>query len=234
LRTSWGIRVFQSSSARRLKRSRKLADPVSESFDRNVARIQEIASTNPVEIFDKLAGIMLASRSVCVMGVRTAHAPALVLGQGLLHVRSSVFVVPEPSVDWYDVLKFFGKDDLLLAVSFPRYWRETIDALRYAREKGVSAVAITDVAVSPAAQEADFALLTGTDSTGFSLSYTGCFALIDALLASVARTAGKENAEALAELETIYEKADLFYHTRSTPRKAPAHRDPNDRKGGGP
>lgn len=219
------------STAKRLERSHELADPVTESFTRNEARMKEIARNNPVETFDKTANMIMSARSVCVMGVRTAHAPALVLGQALLHLRASVFVVPEPSVDWYDILKFFGKEDLHLAISFPRYWKETIEALRYARNRGATAVAITDNPVSPAAREADISLLTSTDSAGFSLSYTGCFAVIDALLAAVARRAGQQNAGILAELEAIYEKVDLFHRSEAQIRRGAASRGTEHGKG---
>lgn len=207
------------SGAGRLKRSLALADPVAESLDRNVARLNQIATVNPPAKFDTLADLILSARSICVMGVRSAHAPALELGQDLLYLRPSVFVVPEPAAEWFDVLKFFTKDDLLLTISFTRYWRVTIEAMQYARTKGIPVATITDMAVSPAAQAADVVLLTSTDSTSFALSYTGCSAIIDALLASVGKKAGRDNAGALSELEAIYARTNPFYGTGSAPGK---------------
>lgn len=201
------------SSLRRLSKSREITDPVTESLNRNTSRLREVVQANPVANFDRLADLILSARSVCVMGVRSAHAPALILGQDLMYLRPSVYVVPEPAVDWYDVLKFFTKEDLLLTISFTRYWRVTIDAMQYAREKGVPVGTITDLAVSPAAHNADVVLLTTTDSTSFALSYTGCSALIDALLASVGKKLSKENTGALAELEAIYKRSNPFYGT---------------------
>jgi DNA-binding MurR/RpiR family transcriptional regulator len=207
------------SGAGRLEKSLELADPVAASLERNVARLRQIAIANPACRFDSLADLLLSARSVCVMGMRSAHGPALVLGQDLLYLRPSVHVVPEPAADWYDILKFFTKEDLLLTVSFTRYWRMTIEAMEYAREKGIPVATITDMEVSPAAQAADIVLLTTTDSTSFALSYTGCSAVIDALLASVGRKVGRENAGALTELEAIYRRSDLFYGAKSVPAK---------------
>ena len=46
--------------------------------------------------------------------------------------------------------------DALLAFVLPRYPRETLDALRAARDAGLTVVAITDSPVSPAAESADW------------------------------------------------------------------------------
>lgn len=52
-------------------------------------------------------------------------------------------------------LNLLGPDDVLFAISFAPYAQETLDAVNYAKSKGIAVIAMTDSSVSPLAEHAD-------------------------------------------------------------------------------
>jgi DNA-binding MurR/RpiR family transcriptional regulator len=93
-----------------------------------------------------------------------------------------------------------GPDDLLIAMAFPRYVDDTIALARLARERGMKILALTDRPISPLVPLADVCLYVHVNRQVASTSNATVLALIEALVAAVARrTAGAvERAQALA------------------------------------
>lgn len=78
-----------------------------------------------------------------------------------------------------------GKDDVLLAVSLPRYSRDTASLARYARERGAWVLAVTDRPGAPLAAQADAVLLAPADHDVLSSCAVSVLAVIEALTTRV-------------------------------------------------
>lgn len=79
----------------------------------------------------------------------------------------------------------FGKPDLLIAIAFPRYIKDTVELARFAASRKVPLLAITDSHRSPLAGIANVALLAGANRQFASTSNASALALIEALVAAV-------------------------------------------------
>lgn len=90
-------------------------------------------------------------------------------------------------------------DDLVIAISVPRYSRATLDLAGFAKKRGASVLALTDGPTSPLAPISDVALFAPARSHLLPNSPTAIFALADALIAAVARER-PDAVEALKEL----------------------------------
>lgn len=77
-----------------------------------------------------------------------------------------------------------GRKDLVIAISFRRGLRQTVEGARQALERGASCVAITDSYVSPLARICQECFLARIESTSFGASYTAPIALVNAILAA--------------------------------------------------
>ena len=80
-----------------------------------------------------------------------------------------------------------GAKDAVIGIALPRYSKDTIDLLSYARERGATVIAITDSPASPAARQADIVFSVGADHGVLTSSGVAAYALIEALNAAVAR-----------------------------------------------
>ena len=84
------------------------------------------------------------------------------------------------------VTRTFGRKDLVLAISFRRGLRQTVEGLQLARRNGAYCVGITDTCVSPIAQFADEFFLSSVESGSFTASYVAPIALANVILVACA------------------------------------------------
>jgi DNA-binding MurR/RpiR family transcriptional regulator len=80
-----------------------------------------------------------------------------------------------------------GKGDVLVAISVPRYSRDTANLARYARERGAQVLAIIDSHAAPLANEADLRLLASAAHPMLPSSYVAVQLLCEALVGEVMR-----------------------------------------------
>ncbi|HME11769.1 MAG TPA: MurR/RpiR family transcriptional regulator [Candidatus Acidoferrum sp.] len=75
-----------------------------------------------------------------------------------------------------------GPQDLVVAISFRRGLRQTVEGAQLARKHGAYCVGITDTYLSPLARECHEVFLASIESTSFIASYTAPIALLNAML----------------------------------------------------
>src|SRR4029077_9961655 len=76
------------------------------------------------------------------------------------------------------------KQDLVLAISFRRGLRQTIEGVQQARAHGAYCVGISDTYLSPLSRECDELLLPSVESTSYGISMAAPMALLDAIIAA--------------------------------------------------
>lgn len=84
------------------------------------------------------------------------------------------------------LMRSVGRRDLVLAVSFRRGLRSTVEGLQEARRRGAFCVGISDSYVSPLAEASDSFFIASVRTPSFGNSYAAPIALINALLAGCA------------------------------------------------
>ena len=103
-----------------------------------------------------------------------------------------------------------GEDDVIIAISFPRYSKKIINAVDYAKHRGASVIAITDSAMSPIAQGASQVLLARSDMASFVDSLVAPLSIINAIIVAVSRAKQDELTERLRKLEEIWDEYDVY------------------------
>lgn len=82
-------------------------------------------------------------------------------------------------------LASFTAKDLVFAIAFPRYMRDTVDLTRAAKKKGLPILALTDTQASPLASLGDLTLYVRSRRTIGSTSDAAILAVLEALAAAV-------------------------------------------------
>ena len=103
-----------------------------------------------------------------------------------------------------------GEDDVLIAISFPRYSNRTVRAVQYAHSNGADVVALTDSAQSPLAPFADQLLTARSDMASFVDSLVAPLSIINAMVAAVSMSRHDEVAARLCRLEEIWDEYDIY------------------------
>ena len=102
---------------------------------------------------------------------------------------------------------------MFIGISFPRYARRTVRAMRFAKDRGATAVAITDSDLSPLCELADHTLMARSDMASFVDSLVAPLSLVNALLVAVSREKNDELAETLGRLEKIWDEYGVYQKT---------------------
>jgi DNA-binding MurR/RpiR family transcriptional regulator len=76
------------------------------------------------------------------------------------------------------------KRDVVIAISFQRGLRQTIEGTQQARAHGAYCIGISDTYLSPLARVCDEMFIASVETPSFSRSYTAPIALLDALIAT--------------------------------------------------
>ncbi|WP_031098747.1 MurR/RpiR family transcriptional regulator, partial [Streptomyces sp. NRRL S-15] len=138
----------------------------------NLRQLSELlADPAPVE----RAGRLLAgSRPLLVLGLRAASSQARGFGYFAAKVHPDVRVVDEGGSMLHDRIDGARRAgaSALMCFALPRYPREAVDALAYAREQGLTVVTVADSAFAPVAAHSDL-LIPAAVGTGLAFD-TAC------------------------------------------------------------
>ena len=109
------------------------------------------------------------------------------------------------------VVRAVTKKDLVLAISFRRGLRQTIEGARQARARGAYCIGISDTYVSPLARECNEVFLASIESTSFGASYAAPVALINALLAAVGQYRRPQTLALVKQIAEEQRKGSRWY-----------------------
>jgi RpiR family carbohydrate utilization transcriptional regulator len=90
---------------------------------------------------------------------------------------------PGPAVH---LVRSLGKEDVVIAISFRRGLRMTIEGIQQARKSGAYCIGVTDTYISPVARFSDEFFLAPIDTTSFGASYSAPLCLFAVLVLAIA------------------------------------------------
>ncbi len=172
-------------------RERLRADPatrgVGETFDAIRRQIALIDSDAIEEIVLRLAAQINQARTVYIMGFGLSANIAGLLFLGLQPFHPQMVLVVEAGgteVAAGNLMRIAG-DDLLIAITFPRYGRDPVNLTRYARDRKARVAVLTDSSASPLAAMADELVLVPSSHPVLSSSMVAALAVVETLVAAV-------------------------------------------------
>lgn len=108
----------------------------------------------------------------------------------------------------------FGKGDLVIAISFRKGLRQTIEGMRRARENGAYCVGITGTYVSSVANFADEFFVAPIESDSFADSYVAPMALVNLILVACANFKRERSVELLREVAEEQRSGYRWFETK--------------------
>ncbi|MDP3284041.1 MAG: MurR/RpiR family transcriptional regulator [Desulfobacterales bacterium] len=193
-----------------VKNIRTDGDILTRIIQEDIRNLSETLRDISLETFHKAVTDMKNARRIFVVGLRGAHAPALVLALYLRFLQKQASPVIPGYGDVWNTLHGMSSDDLVIGISFPRYTRLTIEILEYAKGNGARVGAITDSVISPLARNADWVLPVHSRLDSFIESFTAAMSLVNALLTELSVQNPEETKKALKERELLWQKKEIY------------------------
>lgn len=162
------------------------------------------------ELFGRVVEVISQGKALYVLGLRSAAPLAAFLAHYLRFIFDDVRLLGDLVSEAYETVARIQPEDVLIAVSFPRYSTRTLEIMRFAASQGVRVVGITDGSLSPLHEVSDLCLDARTDMTSFADSLAAPFSLMNALVAAL----GAGNREALernlSQMEQVWDTYRVY------------------------
>ena len=164
--------------------------------------------------FSKAVDVILGARHIYILGTRSSYFVAGYLNFYLHLLTGNVTLVQSNAAgEIFEQLLRIGPGDVMIAISFPRYSKVTMNTVKFAQDRGATIVAVTDNELSPVYQMADAALLAPSEMISFVDSMVAPLSLINALLVAIGYRMGKDVSKTFGELEDIWNEYGVFGRT---------------------
>ena len=161
--------------------------------------------------FENAVDKIIGAKRIYILGVRSSATLAGFLHYNLQMAFDNLTLVQTTSgSEMLEQIMRIDKDDVMIAISFPRYSKRIINAVEFAKDKGADVIALTDSNASPIAQSADQVLTASSDMASFVDSLVAPMSIINAIAVSVAKKKKEELTVRLKTLEEIWDEYDVY------------------------
>ncbi len=177
----------------------------------DIDKLREVVSEADRGEFDHVVERVMQARHIYILGVRSSSFVAGYLNFYMHLLFENVTLVQSNAAgEIFEQLFRIGPGDVMIAISFPRYSKVTMNTVKFARDRGATIIAVTDNELSPVYQMSDEALLAPCEMISFVDSMVAPLSLINALLVAMAYRMGTDVSATFAELEDIWNEYGVF------------------------
>ncbi len=177
---------------------------------KDIRNIQRTLDELDPKDFQNVIDTLLNAKNVYVLGLRSAAPLAQFFGYYLSFILPNVHVIGASVGHVLEDLVRIDKEDVLFAISFPRYSTRTIEAAKFASKRGASVIALTDSQKSPLASVSVHSLSAGSGMVFFADSLVAPMSVINALIVALGMQKRDEVFDQLNELESIWDATGAY------------------------
>lgn len=185
---------------------------VRDSLEQDLKNLQGLKNSLDVQRLVALAKRFYNARRIVLLAGDLAVQLAHYLEYQISLVGLPIFVANSAGRILH-LVRSVTKQDLLIAISFRRGLRQTIEGAQQARARGAYCVGISDTYVSPLAHECDELFLASIETTSFGASYAAPIALLNAMVATVGQYRLTHTLALAMEIAEEQRKGVRWYNT---------------------
>jgi len=183
------------------REKRSLPNRIKHSVEMDVRNVHDLyANLDTKKILGIARQINRAGR-ILVVGIDLAAALGWHLAYGLTALGLAAEAPVGSAGNVQRRIRTLNRKDLLIAISFGRCLRDTVEAVLRAKKQGVPTFGITDGERTPIAQTCDSCCLASVASPSFGGSYVAPMSLLGAILVAAAHTQTARSLEMLKQSE---------------------------------
>ncbi len=168
-----------------IKKDSTIAEHNRGSLEQDVKNLASLRHSLDYARIEAVAKRLSGARNILLLGGDLAASLVTYLEYQLNMLGLSVLMAGTTGRTVH-ITRNLTKKDVVIAISFRRGLRQTVEGMQRAKENGAYCIGITDTYISPLAQFADEFFLTSVESPSFGASYVAPVALMNILLLACA------------------------------------------------
>ncbi|WFD12140.1 MurR/RpiR family transcriptional regulator [Tepidibacter hydrothermalis] len=162
------------------------------------------------ESFQKGINKILKAKKIYIVGLRSSAAISEYLGFYLNIILDNVNIVSYGISDVFEQILKVTEDDLVIAISFPRYSKRTFELANYAKEQGASIISLTDSILAPVASISEEIIPVKSNMASFVDSLVAPLSVANAIIVAIGMRKKEEIKEYFDKLETIWKEYHVY------------------------
>lgn len=206
--------VKEISHSSDLEKAKKFKEPkenniVQVSLNKSYSNMLELLKNvdeQKIKLFSKK---ICTSRKKIVIANRSSYSAGHFLYFELKAIIPQVYFLSDYDHSYYDIFGDLNEKDVIIAISAPRYTKLTIAFAKYAVQKKIDVIAITDSPVSPLFSLSSICLFAPTQSATFHNSNVATMALIDSVIAQAFNQKRESSIKRLERKEKVIKDKNI-------------------------
>ncbi|MEP5153192.1 MurR/RpiR family transcriptional regulator [Planktotalea sp.] len=191
-----------------------------------LGRVQADAATNSIGVvqrslerqtadqMERVVALLLGAQNTYVTAARASYGLAYYYHYVARMALPSLQLIPRLMGSAIDELNEANEDDVLIAISFTPFSKETIEACKFAKKRGVKLIILSDSEIISPDFTPDENLIVSAVSTHHFGCYAGAIAVIENLLAVLVQTAGDDAKQRIENYEDLRQNHDAYWRQR--------------------
>jgi DNA-binding MurR/RpiR family transcriptional regulator len=183
------LALVQATQLDTLARAREadLSTDLQELLSQDANNLAALRATVDVQRLERLANRLHDARRIVLLGGDMASVLVQFLQYNLAVIDLPAMACTRPG-EVVHAVRALGKADVVIAITFRRGLRQTVEGVRQARTRGAYCVGVTDTHLSPLARFAQEYFVAPVDSPLYGVSYVAPMSLLNLLLAACVTT----------------------------------------------
>lgn len=193
---------------------------LSRSIDKDIENLQLLKSSLDYARVMELAKSIHQARHILIVGLDIAHTAAEFLSYGLFMAGFQAEAPVGTEGVLYHKVKGLTSKDLLIAISFGRCLKATVEAVKQAHHQGAPTFGITNSDITPIAKYCDHYVVANIASSAYTSSYVAPMAVINTIIVACSLLHPQRTLTRLLENEKEYTAGDRWYRDEANVRDA--------------
>ncbi|MBE1284052.1 MAG: SIS domain-containing protein [Rhodobacteraceae bacterium] len=189
----------------------RLGQVQAEASVNTMAIVRRSLERQSPKVMEQAANLLLNADNVYLTAVRASYALAYYFHYVGRMALPSLQLIPRHMNSAIDELNHAGPGDVMIAITFTPYSRETIEACKFAKNKGVKLIMLSDSDVISSDFTADVTLVASLISTHHFGCYTGAMAILENLLALLVDLGGDAARQRIKSYEDLRKDNNAYW-----------------------
>lgn len=181
---------------------------LSKILNKEIENLSYLRETFDEKKFREAVSAITTANKVLIAGLRSMAPLAQHLWFGLKKLEKDATLITSVTLETYECINQLDHQSLIIVIGFPRYFREIVDILHFAKEKGFKTITITDNPVSPLI--GDITLYSPAESISFMAFHCAPMVLINAIIHETSLISKEHTLQVLERFEKLAETRNTF------------------------
>ncbi len=177
----------------------------------DIANLKASLATLDDASFEKAVDTICNAKNIYILGKRSSNMLADFINHYFRYIFDNVHLVStNTTIDMFEEVFRIDSNDVLIAISYPRYSKRTKIVAEFAKRRGATVIALTDSDIAPITTFADIKLFARSDMASFVDSLVAPLSIINALIVAIGRKKRLTLEKTFNELEQIWDEYDVY------------------------